>query len=87
MHYETIKHNGNINQPIFEIEIVILVVSIEFFSISSFYLYLRLIRMEKNERNSSKIAKNPNSERLGHEYKLNMKFLLMETIRVIILLS
>ena len=88
MHNETIKHDGNINQPILGVEIVILLVSIEFFSILSFYLHLlRLIRMEENGQNSSKMAKNQNSERLGHEYKLNMKFLFLETIRVIILLS
>ena len=87
MHYETIKHNGNINQPIFDIEIAILVVSINFFFNIELSFVLKLIRMEENERNSSKMAEKQNSERLSHEYKLNMKFLLMETIRVIILLS
>ena len=87
MHNETIKHNGNINQLVFEVEIVILVGSNDFFFNIELLFALRLIRMEENGRNSSKMAKNQNSERLGHEYKLNMKFLFMETIRVIILLS
>ena len=87
MHNETIKHNGNINQTIFGVEIVILVVSIEFFFNIELLFALRLIRMEENGQNSSKMAKNQNSERLWHEYKLNMKFLFMESIRVIILIS